>query len=207
MRVYATCVTRTSSFLWLLAAVLAVSACSPSTDDAATTTSQVDSTPSTLTQAGTGSPSSTTTTSSPSSTTTTPGASSTTSTTTTTRATTTTASTTTTTIPAGNEPPTVTITAPAALSAHTAAYDTGQQDFGAYLTMSATAEDPNGDPFEIRWTANTEGFLGTGESITAWLSTRGSDATQPVITATAVDQWGTSTSDSIQIIVWIPSDT
>ncbi len=35
----------------------------------------------------------------------------------------------------------------------------------------------------------------------------GSDATQPVITATAVDQWGTSTSESIQIIVWIPSDT
>ena len=140
-------------------------------------------------------------------TTTTPGASSTTSTTTTTRSTTTTASTTTTTIPAGNEPPTVTITAPAALSAHTAAYDTGQQDFGTYLTVSATAQDPNGDPFEIRWTANTQGFIGTGESVTAWFSTRGSDATQPVITATAVDLWGTSTSDSIQIIVWIPSDT
>ena len=108
--------------------------------------------------------------------------------------TTTAAPTTTTTIPADNEPPTVQITAPGALTAHVAAYDTDQEDFGAYLDLAATASDPNGDPVEVRWSASTQGFLGTGTSLTAWFSTRGSDATQPVITATAVDRWGTSTS-------------
>ncbi len=55
--------------------------------------------------------------------------------------------------------------------------------------------------------ANTQGALGTGESIVAFLSTGGYDASQPIITATATDIWGAATSVSVQIIVWIPSDT
>ena len=187
--------------------LLVVSACSRSTDEATTTTDA--STPGTVAQAGgtetttsTEPPSTSSTTLRSTTTTTSP------STTTTTRATTTTAApTTTTTIPADNEPPTVEITAPGALTAHVAAYDTDQEDFGAYLDLAATVADPNGDPVEVQWSASTQGFLGTGTSLTAWFSTRGSDATQPVITATAIDQWGTSSSQSIQIIVWIPSDT
>ena len=190
----------------VVAIVVLATACSPSADEDATTTS----TTGTIAQAGGGD--ATTSTSNGSSSTPTTSATTTTTTiaaTTTTRATTTTttAPTTTTTIPADNEPPTVQITAPGALTAHVAAYDTDQEDFGAYLDLAATASDPNGDPVEVRWSASTQGFLGTGTSLTAWFSTRGSDATQPVITATAVDRWGTSTSQSIQIIVWIPSDT
>jgi hypothetical protein len=152
-----------------------------------------------------------------STTTDTPGTTATSSTTTTTAAPTTTTTTrprvttttppTTTTIPPGNRAPTVEILEPAPLSAHIAAYDAAKKDFGAYVTLTATASDPDGDPVEIRWSASTQGYLGTGASVVAWLSTKGSDATQPVITATAADQWGVETATSLQIIVWIPSDT
>ena len=166
-----------------------------------------DATTSTVTST-TDSPGSTeTTTSTADSTTPTTTATSTTTTTTRPRVTTTTKSPVTTTIPAGNRPPTVEILAPAALSAHVATYDAARKDFGAYVELSASASDPDGDTFEIRWSANTEGSLGSGDTRTVWLSTKGSDAAQPVITATAVDQWGTSTSASVQVIVWIPSDT
>jgi len=210
MRSYATNVNRHNQLHRLaFAAALAVlvTSCSPSSNDTATIVDEATESTVTVSESATSTtaPPSQAAPSSTSSTTTTPSTTS--STTTTTRVTTTTAPTTTTTIPAGNEPPTVEITAPAALSAHTAAYDSAQQDFGAYLSLSAQASDPNGDPVEIQWSASTMGALGTGASITAWFSTRGSDATQPVITATAVDQWGTSTSASVQVIVWIPSDT
>jgi hypothetical protein len=117
------------------------------------------------------------------------------------------ATTTTITAPEGNEPPEVEIVAPAALSSHTAAYDVALKDFGANVALSSIASDPNGDTVTVTWSSSTQGFLGTGESIVAWLSTGKSDASQPVITATATDQWGTATSVSVQIIVWIPSDT
>ena len=149
----------------------------------------------------------TTTTTPTTSTTTRPSATS--STTTTTSATSTTrapATATTTTIPADNLPPTVEILAPAALSAHIAGYDVDRKDFGAYVTLSARASDPNGDTVQVRWSAPGWGSFGTGTSIVAWISTRGSDASQPIITATATDQWGVATAASTQIIVWIPSD-
>ncbi len=152
---------------------------------------------------------STTTTTAPTTTTTTT-APTTTSTTTTTNATSTTrapaATATTTTIPEGNVAPTVEILAPAALSTHIAAYDADRKDFGAYVTLSVRASDPNGDAVQIRWSAPGWGSFGTGTSIVAWISTRGSDASQPNITATATDQWGVATSTSVQVIVWIPSD-
>lgn len=96
---------------------------------------------------------------------------------------------------------------PAALSSHTASYDATRKDFGANVVLSSIASDPNGDDVTVTWSSSTQGFLGTGESIVAWLSTGKSDASQPVITATATDQWGTASSESVQIIVWIPSDT
>lgn len=148
-----------------------------------------------------------TTTSSTSSTTTTVAPTTTaraTSTTTTTKAP---ATTTTITAPEGNEPPKIEIVSPAALSSHTAAYNVALKDFGANVALSSIASDPNGDTVTVTWSSSTQGFLGTGESIVAWLSTGKSDASQPVITATATDQWGTATSVSVQIIVWIPSDT
>ena len=151
--------------------------------------------------------STTTTTSPPATTTTGPsGTSSTTTTTSTTATTRAPAATTSTTIPEDNLPPTVEILAPAALSAHIAGYDAERRDFGAYVTLSARASDPNGDTVEVRWSAPGWGSFGTGTSIVAWISTRGSDASQPIITATATDQWGVATSASAQIIVWIPSD-
>jgi hypothetical protein len=117
------------------------------------------------------------------------------------------ATTTTITAPEGNEPPEIEIVSPGALSSHTAAYDVTRKDFGANVALSSIASDPNGDTVTVTWSSSTQGFLGTGESIVAWLSTGKSDASQPVITATATDQWGTATSVSVQIIVWIPSDT
>ncbi len=190
--------------LALILMLMLVTACTQQADD--------DVTDATLTTTSTAAGATTTT--GESSTTTTGGTTTTTTrpsggTTTTTRATTTTSSpsTTTTTIPADNLPPTVEILAPANLSSHTAAYDAALGDFGTYLTLRATASDPNGDPVVIRWSASTEGGLGTGTEITAWFSTNGSDATQPIITATAVDRWGVTSSASVNIIVWIPSDT
>jgi serine-aspartate repeat-containing protein C/D/E len=117
------------------------------------------------------------------------------------------ATTTTITAPEGNEPPEIEIVSPAALSAHTAAYDADRKDFGANVALSALASDPNGDAVTVTWSSSTQGSLGTGESIVAFLSTGGSDASQPVITATATDPWGAATAISVQIIVWIPSDT
>jgi len=82
-----------------------------------------------------------------------------------------------------------------------------QSDFGAYVSLSAVVSDPNGDPVTVTWKSNTSGSLGSGESLIAWISTNGSDAAQPVITATATDSNGATTTAIVQIIVWIPSDS
>jgi hypothetical protein len=100
----------------------------------------------------------------------------------------------------------VEIISPEHLSAHTAAYNVDLEDFGAFVSLSSIASDEDGDAITVTWSSSATGPLGAGESIVAWISTQGSDASQPVITATATDQWGTATSASVQIIVWIPSD-
>jgi hypothetical protein len=100
----------------------------------------------------------------------------------------------------------VEIISPEHLSAHTAAYNVDLEDFGAFVSLSSIASDEDGDAITVTWSSSATGPLGAGESIVAWMSTQGSDASQPVITATATDQWGTATSASVQIIVWIPSD-
>ena len=110
-------------------------------------------------------------------------------------------------MPPNNKPPTVEIVSPTNLSSHTAAYDPARKDFGAYIALSAVPGDPDGDATTVRWTSSTQGTLAAGPSATVWISTQGRDAIQPVITATVTDKWGAATSASVQIIVWIPSDT
>ncbi|RLE13017.1 MAG: hypothetical protein DRJ28_08120 [Actinobacteria bacterium] len=110
-------------------------------------------------------------------------------------------------VPEDNEPPVLDMLAPKSLAAYTASYDPDREDFGANVLLSAVVSDPNGDEVTVVWSSSTQGALGTGESMFAFLSTGGFDASQPFITATATDIWGAATSVSVQIIVWIPSDT
>ncbi len=74
------------------------------------------------------------------------------------------------------------------------------------VSMSATATDPDGDAVSIDWFSSLSGYLGTGEYITASLVTI-YDSSQPFITARATDEHGDTSEDTIQVIVWIPSDT
>ena len=123
-------------------------------------------------------------------------------TTTTTAATTT--STTTTTVPP-TEPPVVAIISPDPLTRFKAEFDQEQGGFGAFVAFVAEASDPDGGAVTIDWSSSDHGPLGSGESITAWLSTQ-RDTSQPVITATATDVSGATGAATIQVIVWIESD-
>ena len=218
---------RTSIAVVMLLVALVLAACSPSESTETTTTAAdtpgqtVDDEPSagestttttgssapSTTQPGSGggddgSQSTTTTTAPPASTTTTTVPQSTTTTTID-------SATTTTTEPAQgeNRPPTVTITAPANLSSFPASFDPSRFDFGALVAFSAVADDPDGDEVTVTWSVSNLGVVGEGPEVTVWLSTFGSDTAQPVITAVARDPSGATASDSVQVIVWIPSDT
>ena len=190
--------------LLIVGIVLLLAACSPTTDPttttvntadtstsstAATTTTRADATTSTVTTSTTTAVPTTTTTQPEPTTTTKPQP------------------TTTITVPEGNEPPTLDIISPTSLAAYTASYDADRDDFGANVSLSAVVSDPDGDDVTVTWSSSTQGGLGTGESIVVFLSTGGYDASQPIISATATDVWGAATSTSVQIIVWIPSDT
>ena len=72
--------------------------------------------------------------------------------------------------------------------------------------MSATVSDLDSDPVNVEWYSSLSGYLGTGEFITASLVTM-YDSSQPYITARATDPYGAVSEDTIQVIVWIPSDT
>ncbi len=96
--------------------------------------------------------------------------------------------------------------APAHLSAHIASYDPATGWFSAPVAMAATVVDADGDATRVRWYSSIDGYLGTGESITARLRTI-YDSSQPFITAKVTDANGATSEDTIQIIVWIPSDT
>ena len=201
----------------VLAVALIAAACNSSsseTEQDATAPSDTMATTTTI-QASTTAPpttSSTTTTTAPT-TTTLPQTSTTLAptTTTTTGATTTTMPTpsttsTTTAPPADNRPPDVSITSPGNLSSHVAAYDPESKTFRAVVSMSATATDPDGDHVKVDWYSSLSGYLGTGPYITASLVTV-YDSSQPYITAKATDEHGAVSEDTIQVIVWIPSDT
>lgn len=110
-------------------------------------------------------------------------------------------------VPADNRPPTVEIISPGNLSSHIAVCDPDTQRCGAAVSLSAVVSDPNGDPVTVQWISSDEGYIGTGESIIAVFHTGNYDSAQPTITARAIDQWNTVTEATVQIIVWIPSDT
>lgn len=146
-----------------------------------------------------------------SSTTTTVAAVSTTSTSTTTTTvpvttTTTVPPTTTTSIVPTGAPPRGEITFPATLTLHDAAYDPNLGDFVAVVDLQASGTDPDGDAITYEWYSSDQGYLGTGEQLSAALSTMGSDAAQPVITLVMTDGNGNVTETQIQLIVWIPSE-
>jgi len=190
----------------IVAIALMLSACTSGASPTTTTTEPTN------IEATAASDQTTTTVASPTTSTTTttetPPTTSTTSTTVPTSTTTTPPKTTTTTlaVPEDNEPPTLDIISPTSLAAYTASYDVDRKDFGANVALSAVVSDPNGDAVTVTWSSSTQGGLGTGESIVVFLSTGGFDASQPIITATATDVWGASSSQSVQIIVWVPSD-
>lgn len=109
--------------------------------------------------------------------------------------------------PPNNEAPQVEITSPAHLSSHQAEFIQEENRFGATVSLAATVSDPDSDPFTVEWFSSHEGFLGTGESLTVVLHTGQFDSAQPRITARATDKWGAVAESSVQIVVWIPSDT
>ena len=217
---------RTSIAVVMLLVALVLAACSPS-ESTETTTTAADTPGQTVDDEPSAGESTTTTTGSSAPTTTQPGsgggddgsqstttttappASSTTTTVPQTTTTTIDSATTTTTEPAQgeNRPPTVTITAPANLSSFPASFDPSRFDFGALVAFSAVADDPDGDEVTVTWSVSNLGVVGEGPEVTVWLSTFGSDTAQPVITAVARDPSGATASDSVQVIVWIPSDT
>jgi hypothetical protein len=108
--------------------------------------------------------------------------------------------------PPDNQPPSVTITSPGNLSSHVAAFDRESLAFKAVVSMSASASDPNGDPVTVDWYSSLSGYLGTGEYITASLITL-YDSSHPYIMARATDVYGAVSEHTIQVIVWVPSDT
>ena len=121
------------------------------------------------------------------------------------QSTTTTGATATTEVP--NRPPAIEIVLPEDLSVHTASFDDEFGDYRIKIAFSSVVSDPDGDETTVTWTSDVEGDLGTGTSVDAFISTGGSDASRQVITATVTDSQGASTSDSIQIVVSILSDT
>lgn len=99
------------------------------------------------------------------------------------------------------------ITSPGHLSSHQAEFIESEGRFGAYVALSADLSDPDGDPVTLEWFSSDQGFLGTGESLTALLLVPRGDTAQPYITARATDRWGATSETQIQIIVWVPSDS
>jgi hypothetical protein len=74
------------------------------------------------------------------------------------------------------------------------------------VTLVASVSDPDGDITEIEWFSSDQGYLGSGETLTASLSTMGSDAAQPYITVRVTDATGNIAESRTQLIVWLPSD-
>lgn len=105
-----------------------------------------------------------------------------------------------------SQPPEVSISQPANLATFQAAYSDTDGLFGADVTFVAEVTDPEGDPVVVDWYSSDEGYLGSGLTITVRIHTLGSDSAQPYITARATDTTGAVGEDTIQIIVWIPSD-
>lgn len=104
-----------------------------------------------------------------------------------------------------NQPPVVTIGPPNPLQRFEAFFDPASGRFIASVPLVANVTDPEGDAFTVDWFSSLDGYLGSGQSITAGLSPD-LDTSQPVITARATDVTGAVGEFSLQIIVWIRSD-
>ena len=105
-----------------------------------------------------------------------------------------------------NHPPSITITSPINLSRHEAVFDPLTSTFRAPVSMSAEISDPDGDDVTVDWFSSEGGYLGTGVSISASLVSF-VDSSQPFITAVATDARGAQGDYTIQVSVWVPSDT
>ncbi len=116
------------------------------------------------------------------------------------------APTTTTTTSADNSSPQIAITRPANLSSYTATYNPSTKSFSATVGFAAAATDPDGDPLTIEWYSSLDGYLGSGPAISAALQII-YDTAQPRITARVTDPSGAVAEDTVQVIIWIPSDS
>lgn len=104
-----------------------------------------------------------------------------------------------------NNPPVVTVGPPNPLERFEAFFDAASGRFIASVPLTANVTDPEGDPYTVDWFSSLDGYLGTGQTITAAMSPD-LDTSQPVVTARATDATGAVGEGSIQIIVWIRSD-
>jgi hypothetical protein len=98
--------------------------------------------------------------------------------------------------PLGN--PSIIITQPANLS--------GFGDDSKPITFTASAHNANGSPIPdsaIRWTDDTDGFLGTGSTLQHTLSSLGCGILEHHVTATAANGAGKTASDTITVYVGI----
>ncbi len=104
-----------------------------------------------------------------------------------------------------NNPPVVTIGPPEPLQRFEAFFNPNTNRFAASVPLVANVTDPEGDAYSVDWFSSMDGYLGTGQSITATLHPD-LDVSQPVITARATDATGAVGEFSLQVIVWIRSD-
>ncbi len=84
-----------------------------------------------------------------------------------------------------------------------ATFNPARQDFTASVPLAVDVDAA--PPYEVRWTSDLEGELGSGDAIVATLSTGLADVVQHQITATLTTQDGTFT-DQISVIVFVPSN-
>ncbi len=113
--------------------------------------------------------------------------------------------TTTTSLPAGSEL-TVNIVAPPPLSTHVATIDVGDGTLAAPVRLTAEVQIPRGETVEVTWSSDIDGELGTGSVIDAELSNDRRDIVSHRITVTVTSSGGSEGSDSLDVIVRVPSN-
>lgn len=104
-----------------------------------------------------------------------------------------------------NRAPSVSITSPGSGQRFEAFYNAATGRFVAVVGLSASVSDPDGDSYTVEWFSSDDGFLGSGQSISAALSPV-LDTGQPTITARVTDAGGAVSQASVSVIVWIRSD-
>lgn len=103
-----------------------------------------------------------------------------------------------------NRWPTVSITSPANLATFQTTWNGSA--YVATVTLAAAVSDPDGDAVTVQWFSSVQGPGLTGATVEATLAIPpGQDSSQPIITATATDSEGASSSASIQLKLIVPS--